>query len=273
MYNLPGFHAEVKELLRKSHLPDGNRATQNHLAKEVFLSVSELSKRLTGAPGVHLSNDNVKSIVLALAEWGAFSSEGQVLGLMGLVECPPFEEAQWTSEPLKRLKRLKGNRPAPGKSNLPLELPDFVGRVEQLAACRELLAKHRLLTITGAGGMGKTRLAIEVARSILDAYPDGAYIVRLDAVSNGGLVPQAVAATFGIREERGHELSDTIGSFLADRQLLLVMDNCEHVLDDVAPRWQQAERILPCSVAYLPLAGANVGFDCRRRGEAWRGGT
>jgi hypothetical protein len=88
-------------------------------------------------------------------------------------------------------------------NNLPLQLTSFVGRERELGEVAGLLAAHRLVTLTGVGGTGKTRLALQAAAEALPAYPDGAWLVELAALRDPGLVPQAVAAPLGVREERG----------------------------------------------------------------------
>ena len=99
---------------------------------------------------------------------------------------------------------------------------------------RRLLLMTRLLTLTGAGGSGKTRLALEVARSLAEAYPSGVWLVQLAGLSEPGLVPQAVAATLEVRDQPGRPLLDILIDALRDKEMLLVMDNCEHLIDAAA---------------------------------------
>src|SRR3712207_5027483 len=93
------------------------------------------------------------------------------------------------------------------------------------------LAMTRLLTLTGTGGTGKTRLALEVARDVLAAYPEGVWLVRLAPLSEGELVPRAVAQALGVAERPEEPLIDTLAEVLRDRQMLLILDNCEHLLE------------------------------------------
>jgi non-specific serine/threonine protein kinase len=116
-------------------------------------------------------------------------------------------------------------------NNLPSQLTSFIGREQEIARLRGLLATNRLLTLTGAGGAGKTRLAIEVAGEALGAYAHGVWLVELAALSEAQLVPQAVMQALGLREQPGRSLMEVIGGYLASRKLLLVIDNAEHVLD------------------------------------------
>jgi class 3 adenylate cyclase len=116
-------------------------------------------------------------------------------------------------------------------NNLPLQLTSFVGREPAMAAVRALLAKHRLVTLTGPGGTGKTRLALQVAAELLPEYADGVWLVELAPLADPALVPQAAAVVVGVREEPGRPLAATLADALRRKHLLLVLDNCEHVLD------------------------------------------
>jgi predicted ATPase/DNA-binding SARP family transcriptional activator len=123
----------------------------------------------------------------------------------------------------------------PGRrTNLPTLLTSFVGRRRELEDVQHALRSSRLVTLTGTGGTGKTRLAIQAARSMAEAWPDGVWLVELAPVGTGALVARAIADVLGIREPSGASLEDRIGRTLADRTALLVTDNCEHVIDAMA---------------------------------------
>jgi predicted ATPase len=92
----------------------------------------------------------------------------------------------------------------------------------------------RLLTVTGTGGCGKTRLALEVARNLVGSYQDGVWLVELAPLSEGALVPQVMAGTLGVQEHPGRPLVESLLDALADKEMLLVLDNCEHLIDAVA---------------------------------------
>lgn len=114
--------------------------------------------------------------------------------------------------------------------HLPLPLTSFVGRAAELAELLQLLGTTRLLTIAGAGGSGKTRVALELARAAASAYRDGACFVELAALADPSLLTQVVGAAFGLRETQGVLPLEQLVAVLAERQLLLVLDNCEHLL-------------------------------------------
>ena len=119
-------------------------------------------------------------------------------------------------------------------NNLPRQLSSFVGRGDAVQEVGALLGTSALLTLTGPGGVGKTRLALEVARQTADACPDGAWLIDLSAIGDGKLVCEAVASTLKIKEQPGIDLTDTLVSQIGQRQLLLLLDNCEHVLEPTA---------------------------------------
>ena len=121
-----------------------------------------------------------------------------------------------------------------GADNLPQTVDSFLGRDEDLRRIGELLERGRMVTITGAPGMGKTRLAVEVARSLAPTFPAGTWLVQLAPVAKGDLVSPAVAAAFGVAEHAGSDVTDDLVGHIGDRRLLIVLDNCEHVLASCA---------------------------------------
>jgi hypothetical protein len=116
-------------------------------------------------------------------------------------------------------------------NNLPQQVTSFIDREHQLAETKALLGRTRLLTLLGAGGLGKTRLSLQVAADIIEDYPDGVWLVELASLSDGRLVPQAVASALGVKEETGRPVQEALAKYVKDRQLLLILDNCEHLLD------------------------------------------
>ncbi|MDX6326162.1 MAG: hypothetical protein QOK15_2516 [Nocardioidaceae bacterium] len=128
--------------------------------------------------------------------------------------------------PLKALSALDNNLPS-GEDR-------FIGRVEELRAVRDALAASRLVTLTGPGGTGKTRLAVEACRGLLADFPDGVWFVPLARASGGERVVALVAETLGLRESGERDLEAQVDQWLLRRNVLLVLDNCEHVVEEVA---------------------------------------
>jgi len=146
-------------------------------------------------------------------------------------------------------------------SNLPEPVTSFVGRERELIEIKRLLPRTRLLTLVGVGGLGKTRLALQVSAEVLDAYRDGVWLVQFAPLEDPGLVPQSVATVLGLKEEAGRSLMQTLAEHLASRHLLLVLDNAEHLLaacalvaDTLLPQCPQLV-ILATSREKLGMAG------------------
>ncbi|WP_230871097.1 LuxR family transcriptional regulator [Mycobacterium canetti] len=125
-------------------------------------------------------------------------------------------------------------RKAVGVHGLPAQLTRLVGRVDEVAQVRGLLDVKRWVTLTGVGGVGKTRLATQVAGAVADGYPDGVWYVNLAPITDPALVPVAAARVLGLPDEPGRSTVDTIVRRIADRRTLLVLDNCEHLVDGCA---------------------------------------
>ena len=115
--------------------------------------------------------------------------------------------------------------------NLPLQLTNFVGRLAEMASLREALAGSRLVTLTGAGGVGKTRLAVHVASQIAGEFSDGVFYVDLAPITHPDVVPATVARALGLPDQPRRSTMDTLLRSIRDRQILIVVDNCEHLLD------------------------------------------
>jgi predicted ATPase/class 3 adenylate cyclase len=161
---------------------------------------------------------------------------------------------------------LPGNFP-PIKSlsthpnNLPQQLTSFIGREKEIVEIEALLARTRVVTLTGSGGSGKTRLGLQVAADSLARYPDGAWFVELAALSEPGLVTQTVASVLGLKEAAGEPIIRTLTEHLKHKQLLLLLDNCEHLVDacatlaDVVVRQCPGVRVLATSREALGITG------------------
>ncbi len=131
---------------------------------------------------------------------------------------------------LRALTAARREERVAAPNNLPVAVTSFVGRRSEQAAIKELLAATRLLTLSGIGGCGKTRLSLEVAREIIAEYADGAWLVELAPLANAELVPQAVAHGLGLKEEPHQPTIETLVAHLKPRSMLLLLDNCEHLL-------------------------------------------
>jgi predicted ATPase/tetratricopeptide (TPR) repeat protein len=133
----------------------------------------------------------------------------------------------------------------PAATNLPDRRTSFVGRARELEEVRRALAEARLVSLTGAGGCGKTSLAVEAARHAMSEFPDGAWLAELAPISDAALVPSAVAAALNILDEPGRSFSEVLAEFLGRKRLLLVLDNCEHLLEAAADLCDELLRRCP----------------------------
>ena len=185
------------------------------LARELDVEPSDESRQLYR----EILEGRVGSAAPTIAE-GAPPTRGASVG------SPPYHLE--SSRPLTH--RMVGRRP----HNLPVQLSSFVGREREMREIERLLAASRALTLTGPGGAGKTRLAIEAAAAQMGAYPDGVWLVELAAVSEPALVIQAVADVFDVREQQAVSLVELVIRHVDDRHLLLLLDNCEHIVEACA---------------------------------------
>jgi predicted ATPase/class 3 adenylate cyclase len=128
--------------------------------------------------------------------------------------------------PLKSLDTLP--------NNLPIQRTTLVGREQDVAVVKELVGNHRLLTLFGAGGVGKTRLALQVGAELLDQYPDGVWFVDFAPITDPELVSSVIAKVLGMSQQEGRRVDESIAPWLKRKKLLLILDNCEHVLEIVA---------------------------------------
>jgi predicted ATPase/class 3 adenylate cyclase len=118
--------------------------------------------------------------------------------------------------------------------NLPQQVTSFIGREQEMTEIRHRLAATRLLTLTGAGGAGKTRLSLQVAADLVDSYRDGVWLVEFAPLADPALVPQALATVLSVQEEPGVPITQTLAQHLKPKHLLLLLDNCEHLLSACA---------------------------------------
>jgi DNA-binding SARP family transcriptional activator len=148
--------------------------------------------------------------------------------------------------------------------NLPTALTSFLGRERRIEALLALLLERRLVTLTGTGGVGKTRLAVETARALVERFPEGVWLVDLAPLTDPEMVAARIAAVLGLEQSPGASILETIGAALRARATLLVLENCEHVLDGAAATVARLlsdcpqVRILATSREPLHLSGERV---------------
>ena len=149
-------------------------------------------------------------------------------------------------------------------NNLPRQLSSFVGRQRELGDARAILKGAPLLTLTGPGGVGKTRLSLQIAADVLDEFEDGCWVVELGALADEGLVLESIAAALGVAEQPGRPLSSTLVDHLRTRRVLVLLDNCEHLLEATARHAHvlltgcPTLRILATSREALGISGESV---------------
>jgi len=148
-------------------------------------------------------------------------------------------------------------------NNLPMLLSAFVGRDAELARVRELVTSARLVTLTGAGGSGKTRLALQAAAEQIGRAPDGVWLVELAPLTDGGQIGSAVAAALGIQDQAGPVQAEPLIRTLTAQDTLVVLDNCEHLIDDAAKFCEQVMRRCP-RVRILATSREPLGIDGER---------
>ena len=191
---------------------------------------------------------------------------GDELGIDPSDELRDLEEAillhkpdlDWTPPPSHR---------APGiPSNLPAERSVFVGRRRELSAISDLVRSARLVTLTGVGGVGKTRLAIQTAAGLVGEFPDGVWLVELAPLIDSALVAAMVATALGVSVAGGVDSTEAVCRFLAERRVLVVLDNCEHVVEAAAAL---VDRLLAAAPQVRVLATSREPLDIAGE-SAWR---
>ncbi|HEV2930456.1 MAG TPA: LuxR C-terminal-related transcriptional regulator, partial [Propionibacteriaceae bacterium] len=189
--------------------------------------VSEREAEVLGLVGDHLSNAQIaRRLVISVR-----TVESHVSSLLRKLDLADRRGLARLAATLRGAGRDAAARLA--SPSLPSPLTSFVGRVTERAALAEALTQHRLVTAVGPGGVGKTRLAVAVAADVASRYLDGAWYVDLVPVTDTAMVGAAVASTFGFGEQLGRSPTDTVISKLAGAEALVVLDNCEHLVDGV----------------------------------------
>jgi len=144
-------------------------------------------------------------------------------------------------------------------NNLPVQLTSFIGRGEQIEQIKNILKQTHLATITGTGGSGKTRLALQVSAEIIDEFENGVWYAELASLNDPLLLPQLIAQTLGLKEEPMRSMEETLCDYLRDRELLIILDNCEHMIDAAA---RLAEILLVKSPKLRIIATSREALRC-----------
>lgn len=139
------------------------------------------------------------------------------------------------------------------RHNLPAQMTSFIGREQEMAEIKQAIARYRLVTLTGSGGTGKTRLSLQVAADALDQFSDGVCFVELASLSDPALIPQTILSTVGVHEQQGKTALQTLVQHLHEKRLLLILDNCEHLIEACA---QLADHLLQNAPAIKILASS-----------------
>ncbi|MFE9104480.1 ATP-binding protein [Actinomadura geliboluensis] len=192
----------------------------------VTVDISPREAEVLELVGEHLSNAEIAARLFISVR----TAESHVSSLLRKLDVPDRRALAARAAAGRRAAGAAAAVPA-----LPAPLTAFVGRAAERAALAELVGRHRQVTAAGPGGVGKTRLALAVAADAAGAFADGVWFVDLVPVTDPGMVADAVAAALGLGEQPGRGMAASVAAALADRHVLLVLDNCEQVRDGVAP--------------------------------------
>jgi len=243
----PGFGGLLRRLrndagLTQEELAAAARVSQRAVS-DLERGINHTARRETAvllAEALNLA-ESMRPVFVAVAR-GQAPAAGVLVAMQR-----PAQEASWVA--------------AGGMHGFPAALTSFIGREEPLVEVAGRLSDHRLVTVTGPGGAGKTRLAVQVARQVADRFADGAWLVELAPVVDSAQVAVVVAAALGVREQLGLSAVEALARALARQQVLLLLDNCEHVIDAAAAMCAQLlaacddVRVLATSREPLRVAG------------------
>lgn len=274
--------------------------SQKDLAQKIDLHPVVFSSKLNGAPRYSLTEAEIKLIIKTLIEWKAITKQSEVLELLELAALKPyiFREQEWYAFPLNRLEKdalatiltalettdyptSSGNKtgennfdkaansakvptftPKLPPHNIPAQLTSLVGRQHEIKQLQNLLqrADIRLLTLSGPGGVGKTRLATQAGIKLLEDFEHGVFFVSLVPLRDAGLLAGTIANTFGLKSSGATPVIEVLKRYLSSKHLLLILDNFEHLVEaapvvsellDAAPKL----KILTTSRILLHLYG------------------
>ncbi len=212
---------------------------QEELAKAIGLHPKVLSRKLNRNANAQLTLRDVRAIVIALADWHVLASREELLALLAAAEIDPgiLRQSEWQTPLLTDLPETNSRPPASEQTppsprhNLPASLTRLIGREWAVERLRHLLVNQetRLVTLVGAGGSGKTLLALHVAKETLDAFAQGVWLVSLASVSDPDLVPLSIIQVLNITSTPELKPLQSLTTYLRDKELLLVLDNFEHL--------------------------------------------
>jgi non-specific serine/threonine protein kinase len=271
---------EFREAVR-AHRRAVGRA-QQQLARSIGLHPDVLSHKLHGRDNAVLTTPEVIGIATALAGWGALVTRADVYALLDLMDVPPhaIPAAAWSAPPLAALRAdddcVEARRQAPGPAApahapvppddpaiprlrvtpapLPAPATPLIGRERECAEVAAAVAVSRLVTLTGTGGTGKTRLALQVAHDLAGDFSDGVAFVDLAPVRDPALLATTVARALGLAPPSAETAEAHLAEALQDRELLLIADNLEHMLDET----QLLARILAVAPSVRLLATSRI---------------
>lgn len=216
-----------------------------------YLALARVNRVMSAGHGgqILLSSTSAELVRGELSEGVRLRDMGEhrLKGLLNLEHLWQVEAPDLARDfpPLKTLNAIP--------NNLPSQLTSFIGRGKEIAAVKQELTQHRLVTLVGPGGTGKSRLSLQVAADVLDMYPDGVWFVELASLSDPELVPQTILSTLSLSEQKGKTALQTLEDHLRDKKLLFLLDNCEHLIEACA---QTTQAILKASSAVSILASS-----------------
>ncbi len=234
--NMGAFSERVKAYLRTSGY------SQSELADALGIHPKVLSRKLHGNGNARLTHLEIQRVITILAGWHAITTQDEVFHLLEVAEVAPniFRDDEWQAPPLSTLATRRAqpissddSRSAAPQHNLPSPTTRLVGREWAIERLRQRLgrAEVRLVTLVGAGGSGKTRLALQVASELVGTFAQGVWFVALASVSDPDLVPISILQALHVGSTSGLPPLQSLISYLQNKQLLLVLDNFEQVLE------------------------------------------
>src|SRR5579884_1632150 len=237
-----GFRESIKEYLRSSGY------SQRELAYELGLNAKVLSRKLTSSGNAHLTHLEIRCIIITLARWHAITTRDEAQRLLEEAQTGAslFNDDEWDTPPLSTLicsptdkhvpsssDDLSAQPPQSRQHNLPALTTRLIGRDRMERRLQQLIKRDdvRLVTLVGAGGSGKTRLALSVANKLISEFEHGVWFVPLAGVSDPALVPVSTLQALNIPSPPGIHASESLVAYLQNKQLLLVLDNFEQVAE------------------------------------------